>query len=114
MTVFDIITTLQSKVEPLSILASVIALCQAGDRILTLISRIRCVLHASDEIRALQQDIERLKLVLQALADVPQICQAPAQGGLRVIVENCENVPLQARGHPSGMLETDNFRSLYI
>lgn len=78
--------------EPLGIATSIIAVCQAGDRALALLSRIRHAYHASEEINALAKDIQRLRSVL----DVAEIFarSQPSSGGaiFRAILDDCDSI----------------------
>jgi len=50
--------------DPLSIVASLIAVGQAGDRLLSLIAQTRRYLKAPEEIDALEAELQRLKMVI--------------------------------------------------
>jgi hypothetical protein len=50
--------------DPLSIAASIIAVCQCGDRVLELISKARRYLRVPEEIDTLVLELRRLKIVL--------------------------------------------------
>lgn len=78
--------------EPLGIATSIFAVCQAGDRALALLSRIRRAYHASEEINALAKDIQRLRSVLD-VAEIFALSQ-PSGGDaiFRTILDDCDSI----------------------
>lgn len=100
------------KMEPLGVLASVIAIYQAGDRLLGLIAKLRRVLHAHDDIRTLHQDIGRLKLVLDALTTVPEVCNDSTDGELGHIIGDCHKAIDSLEALLSSCLRTDKSDSI--
>ena len=59
--------------DPLTILASAIAVGQAVDRVVSLSLKIKACLHAPDEIMDLIEETHNLKLVLNRLKSTPSL-----------------------------------------
>jgi hypothetical protein len=53
--------------DPLSVVASVLAVAQAGDKLIQLVSRIRLYSNAPEEIDALINEVSDLRLVLNTM-----------------------------------------------
>ena len=78
--------------DPLSIVASTIALAQVADRILTLATKIRRYLNAPAEINALITDISDLRLVLGKLHSNTPIFPVQELPTLRKLLNSCNSI----------------------
>lgn len=77
--------------DPLSIIASVIAVCQAGDRIGGLLSCIQTIVNAPGELAALINEVSNIRAAVWGLQSSIAISHGlfPSSGSLLNILEDC-------------------------
>ena len=75
--------------DPLSITVSVVALSEAGRRLIHLLLEVRKSLSAIDEIDALRTDIHRLNIVLHATYSILPLLDTDCSVDCLKILEDC-------------------------
>jgi hypothetical protein len=78
--------------DPLTILASCIAICQAVDRIASLVHKTALFVHAPEEIQALINDTGDLKMVLTRLQTVSAVFPVQDIPTLSKLLQSCSGV----------------------
>jgi Fungal N-terminal domain of STAND proteins len=81
--------------EAIGIVASSIAICQAGDRVLSLVSRFKRFLSAPEEIEALAREIDRLKWILIAVENVVMLQPPHLSMMLDTLLKDCDKIVLE-------------------
>ncbi len=84
--------------DPLTIIASAIAVGQAGDRLTGLLLKAKRLLEAPDEVDGLVNEIADLKLVLSSLrstvSDIRRCSDSDSPNSLSKLVEACGSIVL--------------------
>jgi hypothetical protein len=96
--------------DPLSVIASVVALCQAGDRVIQLISGIKQFFLASDEIEALVKDIYLLKEVLCVVRTVEVTHHGLHSPVLVALIVDCDKTMLNLESLLSSLINISRKR----
>jgi uncharacterized protein YbcI len=87
-----------NKMDPRSLAASVIVVGRAGDRLLKLILRTRRYLKASDEIDTLIQELQRLKMVIEAVESASSALLPKQASSIQVIFFDCNKIIQEMEG----------------
>jgi hypothetical protein len=81
--------------DPLSIVVSVIAMAQAGDRIMQLVQRIRQYFNASEQIDALADELSDLRLVLDTVQKAASNLPTAYFAGLKKALHGCNRTVIE-------------------